>query len=122
LIRHSEKPEDKDKARDLLTVAMALFNQQMEVDPAVPNPYMWTGIALVGLSDGDNAYDQLSHALFLENRPFYLGMINLWLGKAADLRGKRDLAKTHYSDVLAGSSAAYHQDEAHKYLENPYSL
>lgn len=122
LLNHSEKPEDKDKARDLLTVAMALFNQQMEVDPAVPNSYMWTGIALVGLSDGDNAYDQLGHALFLENRPFYMGMINLWLGKAADLRGKRDLAKTHYSLVLAGSSAAYHQDEAHKYLENPYSL
>ncbi|HEX2896793.1 MAG TPA: hypothetical protein VHP63_01930 [candidate division Zixibacteria bacterium] len=120
-LRHSEKQEDKDKAKDLLTVAIALFNQQMEVDPSVPNPYMWTGIALVGLGDGDNAYEQLNHALFLENRPFYIGMINLWLGKAADLRGKRDLAKTHYSEVLAGSSAAYHQDEAHKYIANPYS-
>lgn len=121
-LQRSDIKEDKEKAKDLLTVAMALFNQQMEIDPSVPNPYMWTGIALVGLGEGENAYEQLNHAIFLENRPFYMGMINLWLGKAADLRGKRDLAKTHYSEVLAGNSAAYHQDEAHKYLASPFSM
>lgn len=121
-LSRSEKPEDKDKVKDLMTVAIALFNQQIEIDPSVPNPYMWTGIALVGLGDGDNAFEQFNHALFLENRPFYIGMINLWLGKAADLRGKRDLAKTHYADVLSGNSAAYHQDEAHKYLASPFSM
>jgi hypothetical protein len=58
--------------------------------------------------------------LFLESRPFYIGMINLWLGKAADLRNKRELARKHFSEVMAVPSAAYHQDEAQKYLDSPY--
>jgi hypothetical protein len=86
----------------------------------VPNPYLWTGIALVGLDDADNAYDQLNQALFLESRPFYKGMINLWLGKAADLRGKRDLARVHFSDVISGASAAYHQEEALKFIDSGF--
>jgi tetratricopeptide (TPR) repeat protein len=120
VLRNSGNLADKQQAQDLFTIGIALFNQQMQADPSIPNPYMWTGIALLGLNDADNSYDQLTQALFLESRPFYRGMINLWLGKAADLRGKRDLARKHYADVIAGAAAAYHHEEALKYLENGY--
>ncbi len=120
LRRLSTNSDDKLQARDYFTTAIAIFNQQMQMDPALPNPYLWTGIALVGLGDQDNAYDQLNQALFLENRPFYVGMINLWLGKAADLRNNRELARSHFSEVMAVPSAVYHQDEARKYLDRPY--
>ncbi|MGH8015350.1 MAG: hypothetical protein ACREBV_04085, partial [Candidatus Zixiibacteriota bacterium] len=120
LLRQSENLAEKQEAQNLFTIAVALFNQQVQIDPSVPNPYLWTGIALLGLDDAENAYDQLKQALFLESRPFYTGMINLWLGKAADLRGKRELARNHYSLVMSGASAAYHRDEAAQYLEQSY--
>ena len=120
VMRKSKNIADKQDAQNNFTIAIALFNQRLQSEPALPNPYLWTGIALVGLDDPDNAYDQLKQALFLENRPFYIGMINLWLGKAADLREKRDLAREHYSAVIGGAAAAYHVEEAMKYLDNGY--
>ncbi len=121
ILRKSSDAKDKLEAKDLLAVAISIFSQQMQTDPSVPNPYLWTGIALVGLNDADNAYEQLTQALFLESRPFYVGMINLWMGKAADLRGKRNLAREHFSEVISVASAAYHRDEAQKYLDRAYS-
>jgi len=121
ILRRSQNAAEKQQAQDYFTVAMAIFNQQTQADPSLPNPYMWSGMALVGLGDGDNAYDQLNQALFLESRPFYIGMINLWLGKAADLRNKRELARDHFSKVIAMPTAAYHQDEAQKYLDKRFT-
>ena len=121
ILQHSDKAADRQEAQNNFTLAISYFNQQIESEPAVPNPYMWTGIALVGLKDMSNAYDQLKQALFLESRPFYIGMINLWMGKAADLQNKRELAKKHYAEVLATASAVYHQKEAKMYLEKKYT-
>jgi hypothetical protein len=47
-------------------------------------------------------------------------MINLWLGKVADVRGEHSVARDYYNAVLSGASAVYHQDEARKYLDTPY--
>jgi hypothetical protein len=58
----------------------------------------------------------------LENRPFYVGMVNLWLGKVNDLTGNRQAARDFYGAVLAGQSADYHQKQARYYLEHPYQL
>ena len=121
ILRKSKNANDKLEAHNYLTVAISIFSQQIQADQAVPNPYLWTGIALMGLNDADNAYEQLNQALFLESRPFYVGMINLWMGKAADLRRKRALAREHFSEVMAVESAAYHRDEAQKYLDKAYS-
>jgi hypothetical protein len=58
--------------------------------------------------------------LFLETRPFYQGMIKLWLGKVADIRGERRVARDYYQQVLAGASAHYHQEEARRLIDRPY--
>ncbi len=121
ILRKSANTNEKLDVQNYLTVAISIFSQQIQADPSVPNPYLWTGISLMGLNDADNAYEQLNQALFLESRPFYVGMINLWMGKAADLRGKRELAREHFSEVMAVASAAYHRDEAQKYLDSAYS-
>ena len=121
ILRRSKIETEKQQAQDYFTVALAIFNQPIQTNPALPNPYMWSGIALAGLGDGGNAYDQLNQALFLESRPFYIGMINLWLGKAADLRQKRKLAEEHYAKVMTVAAATYHQEEARMLLENSYT-
>ena len=85
-----------------------------------PTLYLWNGIALLGKEDTGGANDQIISSIFLEPRPFYQGMGYLWLGKIADLRGERDVAKDYYRLVLSTSSAAYHQAEAKQWLERPY--
>jgi tetratricopeptide (TPR) repeat protein len=111
----------KQQARDHFNFAIGYFNQQIQTNPAVPSPYMWSGIAMLGLDDVENAIERLQLGLFLESRPFYFGMINLWLGKAADLKKEHELAKEYYSEVMAGESAAYHQEEARLHLEKAYT-
>jgi len=74
----------------------------------------------LGLGETGNANNHLQTALFLETRPFYLGMINLWLGKAADVMKDHAVACGFYEKVLSLPSAEYHQQEAKKYLDNPY--
>ncbi len=120
ILKDSGKPEDTMQARDYFTVALSIFSQQQQTNPALATPYMWSGIALIGLGDAENARDQLELALFLESRPFYIGMINLWLGKTADISNNRQTAEDYYSQVLSAESALYHQDEARKLLEKPF--
>ena len=120
ILKDSGKPEDTMQARDYFTVALSIFSQQQQSNPALATPYMWSGIALIGLGDAENARDQLELALFLESRPFYIGMINLWLGKTADISNNRQTAEDYYSQVLSAESASYHQDEARRLLEKPF--
>ncbi|MEE8405064.1 MAG: hypothetical protein V3S17_06710, partial [candidate division Zixibacteria bacterium] len=120
ILKDSGKPEDTMQARDYFAVALSIFSQQQQVNPALATPYMWSGIALIGLGDAENARDQLELALFLESRPFYIGMINLWLGKTADISNNRQTAEDYYSQVLSAESASYHQDEARRLLEKPF--
>jgi len=81
---------------------------------------MWRGIAQLQLGRPAEAQGFLEAARFLEIRPFYVGMIDLWLGKCADIRGEHAEARRHYNAVLAGASALYHQEEARGYLNTPY--
>jgi len=48
-------------------------------------------------------------------------LTTLLLGKTADVMGERELAREYYGQVLALPAAAYHQAEAQKYLDEPYS-
>lgn len=100
--------------------ALPMFDQQLRIRKASPTAYLWLGIAFLGLGDTDMAAEYLRAALFIETRPFYLGMINLWLGKVADALGDRATARDLYSKVMLQSSADYHQKEAQKYLDDPY--
>jgi uncharacterized protein HemY len=97
-----------------------MYDQQLRLHRASPTAYLWLGIAFLGLGDTGLAAERLRTALFLETRPFYLGMINLWLGKVADALGDRAAARDSYGKVLMLPSADYHQKEARKYLDDPY--
>ncbi|MCX6834954.1 MAG: hypothetical protein NTW07_07450 [candidate division Zixibacteria bacterium] len=120
LLMTSGKEADKSEALGYYnSVVGALSRQDRQHNPSVSQA-MWLGIAYLGTGDTGNAEDYLQTALFLETRPFYQGMILLWLGKVADVRGERRIARDYYQKVLAGTSAHYHQEEARRLIERPY--
>jgi len=112
---------DQAKATDYYNEVVTMLGETTLGHAPSPARRMWNGIAYLGLGDTGAASDYLQMALYLETRPFYLGMINLWLGKLADIRGERDVARQHYGAVVMSPSADYHQKEAQKYLEAPYT-
>jgi tetratricopeptide (TPR) repeat protein len=121
LLLRSGQPSDRQQAFTYFSkVTNELAGQTGQHDPSSYR-LLWLGIAYFGAGDTGNAWDVLQVAWFLENRPFYTGMINLWLGKIADVRGERDVARDFYGQVLSGASAQYHQEEARRYLESPYT-
>ncbi len=120
ILHKSEDTGDQERALTYYREALGLAEQQTQLESAAPTAHLWMGIAFLGLGDAGSALTHLESALFLETRPFYLGMINLWLGKLYDAGGGHGTARDYYGAVLAGSSAAYHQEEARRYLERPY--
>lgn len=113
---------DSARAMTLFSEARQAYLQQLQANESSPSVYMWLGVASMGFGDNDNAYNWLQTALFIETRPFYIGMINLWLGKLMDVMGDHEAAEEYYAAVLSGTSADYHQREARYLIENPYSL
>jgi len=120
ILKSSSDEADKAMAVTYFNEAVGIYDRELSIRKASPTAYLWIGIAFLGLGDTGMASDHLKTALFLETRPFYLGMINLWLGKVADVMGDRAAAQDFYGRVLSLQSAAYHQKEARKYLDNPY--
>lgn len=120
MFRESDNKEDKAAAQRFFTETVNIESQVLQTHGTSSANYLWMGVANLGLDDYGTAYEYLSTALYLETRPFYQGMINLWLGKLADVRGERELAREHYGQVLALASPVYCQDEARQYLIKPY--
>ncbi|HWR83170.1 MAG TPA: hypothetical protein VN285_07700 [Candidatus Deferrimicrobium sp.] len=120
LLCHSVNAADRALATQYYNEAISLFEQEAQAYKASSTAYLWMGIAFLGLGDTGAAYDHLATARFLEARPFYHGMIDLWLGKCADLKNDRTAAREFYGRVLAVSSADYHQQEARLLLETPH--
>ena len=119
LLRSGVAADKTEALNNFNSVVANLSRQDSRHNPS-SSQMMWLGIAYAGKGDTGSAEDYLQTALFLETRPFYLGMINLWLGKVADMRGERAVARDYYQKVLAGSSAYYHQEEARLLLLRPY--
>lgn len=113
---------DHAEAERYFNEARSIYAQILNMNNASPSAQMWYGMAMVGLGIQGDAIDFLNTALFLESRPFYIGMIYLWLGKAHDLHGEREMARDYYGKVLALPSADYHQKEARRYLDQPFTL
>lgn len=118
---HSQDKNDREAAERFFTEVVNLEQRILNSNSISSANHLWMGVANIGLGDYGTAYEHLHIALYLETRPLYLGMIHLWLGKLADLRNERDLARDHYGQVLSLLSADYTQKEARRYLEKPYS-
>lgn len=121
LYLHGRERTEQALAVPLFQEAVAVFQARAASHDVVPGEQMWLGIAFLGLEDQSSALSALQAADYLETKPFYRGIIALWLGKAADLRGERDVALGYYNAVLAGSSAHYTQVEARRYRDRPYT-
>jgi len=120
MLNKSKTGIDQLKAKQYYADAIKQLAQSATGSAINPTSLMWSGIAFLGQGDTGTAQDYLSTALFLEGRPFYQGMTNLWLGKVADSRRERDVAIQYYRTVLQMSAAAYHQAEARELLVRPY--
>ena len=120
LLRFSGNEQDRQSAEAFCREAVAALSSQDQRHNPSAAQAMWLGIAYLGIDDTGNADDFLRTALYLETRPFYKGLTYLWLGKVADIRGERTLAKDYYSNVLSGASAKYHQEEARRWLQTAY--
>jgi len=119
LLKSGEEDNQSQAVSYFSEVISSLSVQSARHNPS-PSQHMWLGICYLGIGDTGSAQDHLTTALFLESRPFYKGMIELWLGKVADVRGEHDVAREHYDRVMALPAAIYHQDEARKLIEIPY--
>jgi Flp pilus assembly protein TadD len=117
----SRERAEQARAIPILQEAVSALQTRIASHDVNPSEQMWLGIAFLGLDDQSNALSALQLADFLETRPFYRGMISLWLGKAADLRGERDVALRQYNAVLSGASAHYTQVEARRYRDRAYT-
>jgi tetratricopeptide (TPR) repeat protein len=120
LLMPSKNKDDEALAMKYSNEVLSALRQAGQGMNTSPTLYLWNGIAMLGKEDTGGANDQIISSIFLEPRPFYQGMGYLWLGKIADLRGERDVAKDYYRLVVSTSSAAYHQAEAKQWLERPY--
>lgn len=119
ILNNSGDSAQVETAKHYLQEAVAMYQQSLSVNRSVASNYLWLGIALTELNEATLALEYLQVAEFLEMRPFYSGMIDLWLGKAYDRLGQPEKAREYLSRVLAASSADYHQREARTYLEQP---
>ena len=121
ILKASDDENDHRQAFDLFSKVISSMSLEMPHAQTNAQRPVWLGIAYLGIDDTGNAYEALKVADFLETRPFYQGLIQLWMGKVADVRGEHDVAREHYGKVLAGNSAFYHQEEARRYIETPYT-
>lgn len=120
ILRATGTKPDQTMAANYFHEGQNIFNQQVQSQSSSSNAFLWLGISSLGLDDTGNAFSYLETALFLETRPFYVGMIYLWMGKTSDIMGDHDAAKDYYGLVLAGPSADYHQKEAKRLMNNPF--
>lgn len=119
ILQKSADTADIRLASEHYQFAAAMLERTLQVQRSSAPQYMWLGIAMLGLNDSAAAIDHLRVAEFLETRPYYSGMIQLWLGKALLRSGMTEEARVHLAQVLSTASADYHQREARAYLEQP---
>jgi tetratricopeptide (TPR) repeat protein len=117
ILNHTDVKSNQEKAAQYYKQAVRIFTQSLQANNGATPLLLWNGIAHAGLYEYDKALDYLHTAEFVENRPFYLGMIYLWLGKVYQADGNNDEAKIYFTKVLSNLSADYHNSEAQELLK-----
>lgn len=116
MFARSSSETDREHAEKNYSEALKMYKGILQVNSSNATVYLWMGRAHLGLKDYTQAINNLHIAEFLESRPFYQGMIALWLGKAYLESGKKVQAKEYLSQVFSFASADYHQTEAKQLL------
>ncbi len=117
IMANSKSDADKKSAKQYYQEAANLYMRLVQTNGNSSTGYMWLGKAFLGLAEYEKAINNLLIAQFIETRPFYLGMINLWLGKAYTATGDIKNAETYFGLVISSSSSAYHKKEAKELLK-----
>jgi tetratricopeptide (TPR) repeat protein len=121
ILRQSKNVEDRKEARELFQQGVNGLLPQLQANMASTSTMLWLGAGYLGLGDSPTASDFLNTALMLESRPFYQGLIYLYLGKVSDHLGDHDGARAWYGRVLGILSADYHQREAKWLMDHPWA-
>lgn len=121
ILRQRNKGDDSAQALRLFHEAVTMFTTAAQADAGSATAHIWLAIAHMGRGDNGNSLQHLQVAEFIETRPLYHGLINLTLGKLADLSLDHEAAALYYNRVLSGASADYHMTEARRYLNKPYT-
>jgi tetratricopeptide (TPR) repeat protein len=121
ILKQSKNVEDRRQARDLFQKGVNGFLVQLQTNMASPSAMLWLGAGYLGLGDSPTAGDFLTSALMLESRPFYQGLIYLYMGKVSDHLGDHEGARGWYGRVLNILSTDYHQREAKWLMDHPWS-
>jgi len=100
--------------------ALSWTREVLANSPYDPSYQLRAGQALMGLGEYDEARGFLEVAYFTETRTFNTGKILLSLGKLYDLTGNRERAEEFYNACLANQSAAWHQEQCRRYLDEPF--
>jgi len=77
---------------------------------------------LMFMESYQDAENELKIALFVENRPYYLALVYLAMGRLYDLKGDRQSAKTFYGQAVELNSGEYINALANNYIESPFKL
>ena len=118
MFARSSADTDKELAEKNYNEALNMYKGILQANVSNSTVYFWMGRAHLGLNDYTQAINNLHIAEFLESRPFYQGMISLWLGKAYLQSGNKEQAKEYLSLVFSFASADYTQTEAKQLLKN----
>lgn len=114
------KNHDSLQAYRSYSDALAWTREVLASSPRDPSYQLRAGQALMGLGEYEDARSFLEVARFIETRTFNIGKILLILGKLNDLTGNRTQAEDYYRACLANQSAAWHQAECRRYLDEPF--
>ncbi len=118
--RYSEQKDDAKLNENFQRAKNAAF-KSIQTKPEEPWAYLKLGEAylVMGLQDMaflDSAETYLKHAEFLEDRPYYYGMILLNLGKTYLAKKQTDFAKATLEQVLKLPSGYQEKKEARELL------
>ncbi|MBD3219556.1 MAG: tetratricopeptide repeat protein [candidate division Zixibacteria bacterium] len=111
-----------DSADTQFTLALNAAKNLLSQYPDNSLYNMRAGEAALYLGEAQAARDYLTHAEFVEMRPFYLGRAMLAMGMAYDLQNDRENARIYYNRVLKIPSAYLDRQAAEKHLDKPFSI
>lgn len=112
--------KEYDTADSLYELGLYYAKTKVAAQPDIPVFRMLLAEAFINSNQPDSALVQLDYLKEGENRAYYIGRTYLNLGKAYDLLGNHDQARTYYKKVQETNSAAYHKKEAKGYEKKPF--
>lgn len=82
---------------------IARFREILKIDPALLKPHYFIGVALIlkgDKKDYDEAENELKVFISKEKGKYWPGFAHYWLGRLAEAKGNKELARHEYREAL----------------------